>query len=334
MKKALIISTIIFVIAAVLFGISVAATGVNENGFGISISGIPLVQSFNESLQVVKEGETKTYTFENTVNNLEIDVMSAEMDIKTADVDKITVKYTTTTGGYAFSANVMGETLYIEEESGFLFNLIFFGLNDKDSRLEVVLPEKEYNNVEFDTASGGGIVDGIICKNLTCNTASGYINYNVFADRIEVNSASGGSTVTNCTENKAGTIVLSSVSGEHRISGFKADKYEFNSTSGTIHADRISGRVNANIISGEIYIDYAEWTDTLDLDAVSGSFDITLPEDAGVKIDLSAVSGDVEVKLGEDEVKVSGDSETGRIGGDNVQNVNIDLVSGDVYIHN
>lgn len=334
MKKALIISTVIFVVSVILFGISVAATGVNEEGFGISISGIPLVRIFNESIEAFKAGDAKNYTFDNTVSNIEIEVAAAEMDIKTADVSEITVNYTTSTGGYGFSANVRGDTLYIEEESGFLFNLLFFAFDDKESRLEVILPEKEYNNVEIDTASGGGKVDGVICKNLTCNTASGETAYNVFADKIEINSASGGSNVTNCTDNKAGTIILSSVSGEHSISGFKADKYTFNSTSGTIRAEEISGKVTANIISGEIFISYAEWTDKLELDAVSGSFDITLPEDAGVEIDLSAVSGGVSVNLGEDEVRVSGDSETGRIGGDNVQDVDINLVSGDVYIHN
>lgn len=337
MKKALIISTIIFLAAIIAFSISVAATGVNHDGFGISISGMPIVSGFNKSVETFKAGTSKTYSFDNadtTINNIDIEVMSAEMDIKTADVSEITVNYTTSIGGLGFSAEVLGDTLSIEEETGFLFNIAILFSNNRDSRLEIILPEKEYNNVEINTASGGGKVDGVICKNLTCNTASGGTNYNVFAEVIEINSASGGSTVTNCTENKAKDITLSSISGKHVISGFKSDNYTFNSTSGTIRAEGISGKVTANITSGEIIIDYAEWTDNLELDAVSGSFDITLPEDSGVEVDLSAVSGDVDVVLAEDDIRVSGNSQTGRIGGENVHKADINLVSGDVYIHN
>ncbi len=329
MKKVLIISSIILAAAIIVFGISVVVTGVKEEGFGISISGTAFMGK-----NTVKSKETYEYNFDEDVDVIDIAVASANMDIRTGDVSEIAVKYTSNVGGYAFDSYVSGDTLYIREEAGFLFHIFSFGYKDRGSRLEVILPEKEYDSVNIAAASGGGQADGIICKSFSSDTASGELNYNIFAENIYVNTASGGSTVTNCTDRKANIIKLVSLSGDHTISGFNADSFELDSTSGTIRAKDITGKVKANVVSGDIFIDYTEWTEDLELDAVSGSFDITLPEGSGVEVELSAISGGVSVGLEGEERRISGSSETGRIGGENIHKVEINLVSGDVRIHN
>ena len=336
MKKALIICIIIFVVAAIAFGISVAATGVKENkGFGISVSGTPfLVSSFGFT---TKAGDVKEYTFNDSVRDIEIVTSVAETNVTVADVDKISVKYETETGGYNFNAKVDGDTLVVKEEGGFLFTL--FSFDEKKSKLEIILPEKEYADVEIVTASGNTVIDNLVCKELESVITSGSSKYNIFASEISVTTTSGCVEVKNCTDRKANKISLDSVSGSHTISGFKCNEFKFNSVSGCIKAEGISGRGNADVVSGEMIIEYAEWDNNLKLNAVSGEFDITLPEDSGVEIDLDALSGEVDVELKEDEDDIdkstfSGESNSGELGGDNVHEVKVDLVSGDVSIHN
>lgn len=339
MKKALIISLVIFLVSAVAFGISIPLTGVREGqGFGISISSIPFLGTGTSFGTPLKAGDVKEYTFNKSVNDISIITTSAETTIVAdGEGNEITVKYQTETGGQCFNANVEGDKLVVKEDTGFIFS--FFNFGHRESSLEITIPEKEYDNVEIITASGDIQIDSLICKDFDSVVTSGSSNYDIFADDISVTTTSGSVEVTNCTERPADKIKLDSVSGNHTISGFRCREFKLNSVSGTITAAGISGEGKADIVSGEIFIDYAEWNDDLKLDAVSGEIDITLPENSGVKVNLTALSGGVDVELSDndgdtDESRISGDTESGRLGGDNVHEVKVDLVSGDVSIHN
>ncbi len=338
MKKALIISIIVFVVASIAFGISVAATGIREGqGFGISIGRIPFLGTGETFGSNTKAGDIMAYTFNESVNDIQVITSVAETDVKVADVDEISVRYETETGGFIFSARVEGDRLVVKEQGGYLLSI--FNIGEKKSKLEVILPEKEYEDVEIITASGNTDIEQLICKDFNSVVTSGSSKYDIFAPDISVTTTSGSVEVSNCTDRKANKITLDSVSGSHAISGFRCDEFKFNSVSGCIKAEGISGKGSADIVSGEIFIDYAEWDNNLKLNAVSGEFDITLPEDAGVEIDLDALSGEVEVELKEDDGDTdkstfSGESNSGELGGDNVHEVKVDLVSGEVSIHN
>ncbi len=338
MKKALIISIIVLVVASIAFGISVAATGIREGqGFGISIGRIPFLGTGETIGSNTKAGDVRTYTFKDDINDIQLITSVAETDVKVADVDEISVRYETETGGFIFNARVEGDRLVVKEQGGYLLSI--FNIGEKKSKLEVILPEKEYEDVEIITASGNTDIEQLVCKDFNSVVTSGNSNYEIFAPVISVTTTSGCVEVNNCTDEKADRINLDSVSGSHTISGFRCDEFKFNSVSGCIKAEGISGKGSADIVSGEIFIDYAEWDNNLKLNAVSGEFDITLPEDAGVEIDLDALSGEVEVELREDDGDTdkstfSGESNSGELGGDNVHEVKVDLVSGEVSIHN
>ena len=338
MKKALIISIIVLVVASIAFGISVAATGIREGqGFGISIGPNPFLGTGEAFGSNTKAGDIKAYTFKNDISDIQIVTSVAETDVRVEDVDEISVRYETETGGFVFNARVEGDRLVVKEHGGYLLSI--FNIGEKKSKLEVILPEKEYEDVEIITASGNTDIEQLICKDFNSVVTSGNSKYEIFAPVISVTTTSGYVEVNNCTENKAERIKLDSVSGNHTISGFRCDEFKFNSVSGCIKAEGVSGKGSADIVSGEIFIDYAEWDNNLKLNAVSGEFDITLPEDAGVEIDLDALSGEVEVELKEDDGDTdkstfSGESNSGELGGDNVHEVKVDLVSGEVSIHN
>lgn len=338
MKKALIISIIVLVVASIAFGISVAATGIREGqGFSVAIGSVPFLGTGETFGSNTKAGDIKAYTFKDDISDIQIITSVAETDVRVEDVDEISVRYETETGGFNFNARVEDDRLVVKEQGGFLFSILSF--DNKESKLEVILPEKEYEDVEIITASGNTDIEQLICKDFNSVVTSGNSKYEIFAPVISVTTTSGYVEVNNCTENKAERIKLDSVSGNHTISGFRCDEFKFNSVSGCIKAEGVSGKGSADIVSGEMFIDYAEWDNDLKLNAVSGEFDITLPEDSGVEIDLDALSGEVEVELKEDDGDTdkstfSGESNSGELGGDNVHDVKIDLVSGEVSIHN
>lgn len=338
MKKALIISIIVLVVASIAFGISVAATGIREGqGFSVAIGSVPFLGTGEAFGSNTKAGDIKAYTFKNDISDIQIITSVAETDVRVEDVDEISVRYETETGGFNFNARVEGDRLVVKEQGGFLFSILSF--DNKESKLEVILPQKEYDDVEIITASGNTDIEQLVCKDFNSVVTSGNSKYEIFAPVISVTTTSGYVEVNNCTENKAERIKLDSVSGNHTISGFRCDEFKFNSVSGCIKAEGVSGKGSADIVSGEMFIDYAEWDNNLKLNAVSGEFDITLPEDAGVEIDLDALSGEVEVELKEDDGDTdkstfSGESNSGELGGDNVHEVKVDLVSGEVSIHN
>lgn len=338
MKKAVIISLVIFFVSAIAFGISIPLTGLREGqGFGVSIGAIPFLGTGASFGTATKAGDVMAYIFPESVNDIQLVTSVAETTVNVADVDEISVRYETETGGFIFNARVEGDKLVVKEESGFLFSFLDFG--HKKSKLEITVPEKEYDDVEIITASGNTDIEQLVCKAFNSVVTSGNSTYDIFAKNISVTTTSGMVEMQNCTDRAADNIKLDSVSGSHKISGFKCGEFKLNSVSGTITAEGISGKGNADIVSGEIFIDYAEWNNDLKLNAVSGEFDITLPEDAGVEIDLDALSGKVQVELREDEddtdkSTLTGESNSGKLGGDNVHDIKVDLVSGDVSIHN
>lgn len=349
MKKALIICIIIFVVSVVAFGVSVAATGLREGNFAVAI-GLDKVLDKDFDIDTdLGERATKHFDFANSVNDIELDIASSTTLVTVGDVDKITVDYTSD-NRHNVNARVDGDKLVVEESTNFVVTFINWDLGNSDADLVITLPRKEYDDVTINAASGEVEIKELVSKNFDANSASGNMNYNIFAEDIKISTLSGNVQLNNCTDRKAKKLKLTSTSGDHSVSGFMTEKFAFESTSGCITADGISGEGEVDITSGEIELAYALWDNELDINAVSGSIDVTLPFDSGVMVELSAASGGVDVLLGgkteitvdgetgmasgATETHLSGDCETGIIGGSNAHKVEINLMSGDVDIHN
>lgn len=326
MKKTIIISSIILVIAIVLFAVSVPITGVREGTLSLSIGGGNIFGG-----KAMAAGEVAEYSFPENINNIEVATASADTKITLADISEAKVTYKTETGGLSFKAFMDGDTLRVEETGGFLF--LFHISGESDAELEITLPKKEYNDVEIVTASGNTDIDQLICDEFNSVVTSGNSEYDIFARDIDIYTTSGSVNVRNCTDRIAEKLTLSSTSGVHSVKGFKTSEYEFVTTSGVISADELSGRGQVNLVSGEIYLTFAEWNGDIEVDGVSGSLDMKLPENSGVAVNLDAVSGGVRVALGENNTYFSGESNTGNIGGENSHVLDVDLVSGEVYVH-
>lgn len=332
MKKALIISIIIFVAACVAFGISVAATGLREKNFSLKIG---IGEMFGGD--ALSAGEEVNKSFSEEINNIELGVSEADVKITVADVDDVSVKFSSVTGGNNFEAYVEGDTLKIKEE-GMFISFITWDFSDKESTLEIVLPEKEYEDVVVGSASGYIEIDSLICDKFVSATTSGDTDYKVFANEIDIFTTSGRVNAENCTDRKAEKLIIGSTSGDHSIKGFGSEEFEIYTVSGAIKVEELSGEGRFIITSGELTADFAEWTDDINVDVVSGEVELILPENSGVIVDLDSVSGEVKVELdsesGSGNATISGESSTGTLGGENVHRVSADLVSGEVEIRN
>lgn len=323
MKKALIISVIAFVASAIAFGVSVAATGVTQGTFSVGIGNF---------ISNAESPNRQEFIFDESFSDIIINSGMADVKVTAADVNEATVKYNSGSGLMTVDAYIRNDKLIVEtNEFGFIFGLFFVD----DCVLKVTVPDKKYKNVDFSIGSGYSNMYNLKSESFKAGIASGTAELDIFADDIDVDVASGSVTLKNCTGEKAKKIKLECASGDHTLKGFETEKFEFSVASGDINATGISGKGEVSIASGDISLEYKVWDSDLSVDAMSGDVDIDLPENSGVKIDLDAASGGVLVMLEDDGAsEFSGDTNSGILGGSNVHNINIDLASGDVNIHN
>lgn len=341
MKKFIVICLILFGVFAVSFGISVAATGISpEQGLSISFGPIFSLGGFDNGVAFIENGNKIEHSFEDgeykhdfdgkKVTDISVGVTNADTVIKYGEGDSIRVTYKKnfSNGFQSFKAEVDGNKLIIKEN---LFTFFYFGGNRNS--LEIILPEKKYNNVTIANVSGNCEIDGVICNTFDSVLTSGNANYSIYGETVKLNTVSGSSEVTNCTDREAKTVKLDNISGSHTISGFMADDIKINTTSGGITAEGISGDVKVNSVSGRVTLGYARWDGDLKIDMVSGDCDITLPEKSGVDIDFDRVSGDLRVNLDGNKTNFSGSTET-TIGSENIHRIDADVVSGNIDISN
>lgn len=326
MKKIAIIFAVIFVVLIIAFPISVAATGgINiENGFNIDFSGMVTGTSISSGVH--------EYEFDvSEIKDLKISTTSAETIIRQSDSDKIEIKYTANkTLGVSFNAAVVGEKLIVEEK---LVTLgISFGINS-NNKLEISLPKKVFWNVVINQVSGNVTIEEILSTYMTLSTVSGNTEGNIHASVLTIDAVSGNITLNNPHGIEVEDLKISAVSGTIKLNDYTSQRSTLDLTSGEIYLNGISGEVDANTTSGDVYLNYSEWNDKLTLNMMSGDIYVTLPEGSGVKVQQDSMSGDVLVDLDGERMESDGNSSY-TIGGENVHDVEINGMSGDVEIKN
>ncbi len=355
MKKLFVVFVVIAIVSAVLFACSIAAYGVKDGNYGVSIgiapfdidsstgfglgfaSGVIFRDGASKISYELKSREDYDYTFHEPVEEVELSGLSGEMVVSCGDTDNVKVKYRTGNGvGKSFYAGVENGRLTVKETGTFIFNLFNFGASE--TKIEVILPEEIYKSVNINSTSGKVTVDKVISDSFKSNITSGKGEFSIFAEDIDVYTTSGTVNIENCTKEKAERIAVKSLSGSRSISGFEADEFIFDSTSGELTAEGISGKVSVDSTSGNVRLSYAVWNGDLDIDMTSGNTEIILPEGSGIDIDLDCTSGNVKSDLDGQKVVlgkgVLGEESRLTTGGDNVHRVRVNITSGNVNIHN
>jgi lia operon protein LiaG len=162
-----------------------------------------------------------------------------------------------------------GETLKVEGKLRMRFS--FFGLGNAPTKIEIYLPEKEYNEIKVKTTSGDTNLDRIKAKEIELKATSGDITAEelIVTNKLQINMTSGNLDF-NYIESK--DLKVEITSGDLEING-KAEN------------------VDIELTSGNIEVNLDEAPQSIKMNQTSGSVDIAIPENDGFSYSYKLTSG-------------------------------------------
>jgi len=191
-----------------------------------------------------------------------------------------------------------GSVLHVtrENRSG-LFNFSFFSAN---SRIHVYLPERSYESLNVESASGAvNIPDDFSFQTVIAKSASGEIGLLArVSGEVNIQSNSGSVTVANASP---WSMFLSSTSGDVRLSDAAPGDVTLRSTSGSVKVEDVRCRsFTTNCTSGSQHFEDLIVEGALECRGVSGS--VELDECDAASLDIETTSGSVHGELLTDKV--------------------------------
>lgn len=255
--------------------------------------------NYNSELLLDKEFNSKD------IKNFNIDSDSSDISIKKADIDNISVKvYGDKRDEVKISTK--DNTLYIDNDKDYNICLFFCMMN---SRIEILVPELEYDNLKIEVASGDITIEDITLNNIDINSKSGNIKFNkAIASDIDVVSGD-----INFEELDTGKLIT--VSGS--INGNIIKYVNARTISGDIKIANINESCQLSTTSGNVWISNLNMINNSSLKTISGDVRVLKAND--IYFNISTISGTIHAeknnRFSEKELKVS-------------------TTSGNVYINN
>lgn len=271
--------------------------------------------------------DKQIYRFPNEISRVEIGSIGAKIIVKRHDEEVITAEYDNPRDTPEFAATISGKTLSLKEK----LSLSIFGSKPAEGySITVYLPDRCFESIAVNTASGGAEVEGVTARDFDLNTASGEININAYFENITLQSASGNITLANPTDKPAKSIHTCTVSGNATVNGYRSEKFSLHSVSGRTVYSGASGSGKVAVTSGTVEVSYAEWNGDLDVSAISGAVNLTLPKDSGLDVSFGGISGTLKTDLGNERGSFTtlGKGTSGEFGGENKHKLTVNLTSG------
>ena len=132
----------------------------------------------------------------------------------------------------------------------------------------------------------------------------------VYGEKTNLTSVSGG---IRCTDVACSSLEIGSTSGSIVCENSASDALRINNVSGSIRAEGEYDSVKAESVSGSVRLSCANLPESIDVDNVSGSVTIALPEGSSFTAKLDSVSGSVSCDfpgtIGDDMVVVGSGGE-------------------------
>lgn len=260
---------------------------------------------FGEQQEGQGVSQTEFETNVQGIQNIKLDFVSEQIDVVATNEDIIRIEETSSSElrkEDMMRCSVIGNTLVAE--SGLKDHWInFFNFLDyADIKVTLYVPSAYQNN--FDLGS-----------------VSGEINMqDATADALELHTTSGSIEVSNV---QSDTLDMDSVSGELTAEGGSFEKVTADTVSGEINleAQRMN-EIKANSTSGEVNAFLNEMPARVDIDTISGSAKVAIPENDGFTVKYDSVSGDFncDFALAHDTYKEGG------------SDISVDTVSGSIDI--
>lgn len=178
-------------------------------------------------------------------------------------------------------------------------------INEKQTDLEVYIPEKEYNSININGVSSDITAENLKAKKVIFNTISGDINFSGIFSNINLTSVSGDIKSDNLRADKlsinttSGDMNLSgeftdvdiiTISGDVKSSSLNAEKASLSSTSGDISISGKLTELDINTVSGNVEVRSSNMLKRIDSHSVSGDVTITIPENDGFTVNINKSS--------------------------------------------
>ncbi len=301
--------------------------------FGLNNSGVQFINN-GEPVMSASYENGKEYSAEligSGVTEITLNTVNAEIITAPSDNDTIYISYICGSAkGITFTAECSGNSLVISEKVSLARIL---GIGIKAGRLTVKLPVKKYASLTCESVSGNCSGETAESERFCLSSTSGSCWFNIKADDITVKSISGEIGLRNTAGGRSRSVSIKSGSGKVLLDGIKADELSLASTSGSVTANGLAGKISVSSTSGNVSLSFSEWDGDMNLKMTSGKGDITLPAGSGIDLDLHLISGSAEIALGSSEAKLTGSSKLA-FGEENKHNVRLDLTSGKIRVHN
>ncbi|GAM14124.1 LiaG family protein [Mesobacillus selenatarsenatis] len=243
--------------------------------------------------------------------NISIDISSVETMIVAEDRDDVRAELK---GKGTVKVDKHGDEIEVAVKRKGFFWFNWFEM-DKTS-LTVYIPEDYEKNMQIKLGSGEVVFKGdsihspMKLKNLAIEIGSG----SMVLENLDVES-----------------LEHQSSSGEAEFNTVVAESGSFEVSSGSVHVKNYSGKLKADVSSGELEIQMKRLTDDVNLNVSSGDIELDLPDDADFTLNGKISSGDISSQFPLENKEASDNRLSGKHGSGKYE-INADVSSGDIEI--
>lgn len=265
-------------IAGIVFVVAIAASMI------FAVAGYGSVQQMAEKLWQEgtnhKDGEFTESM--NNVQNLRIDLDAAEITISRRAQSDITVTYScseiTTYPDKSEPIKLERRGNSMELSMRKKWNWFWIGVNLRNIKVDIVLPESYDGNLDIDVDAGSLTLDG--------DQTFDNVDVDIDAATIKLGDL--------CAENVSINLDAGQVSSQ----SLKASKIMLDVDAGTAKLSGVSAAMDVSLDAGKVTVEFAELTGDTSLDINAGSAEILFPASPGAELQLSSDMGSVRQKFG------------------------------------
>lgn len=292
MKKKAVFTIVACSIAALILT-GVLAVGLSSDGFGLGKllrgeEGVPGEGAFRYE-----------YTWDPAkweVACLDVEWINGSVELKVVDGGMIRV---TERSGRELKENekleltASGSTLNIKWKRQLL---PFFLFQNQYKDLTVEIPREVAESLEelaCDNVSGKTSASGFTAEELEFTTTSGDIEVSKLkGEQGEFSSTSGNIFVEGLEI--SGELAANTTSGGVEFSGVKTERLHMNTVSGKMMFRGRAEELDANSVSASVRGELENCPDKVDMDSVSGSLILSIPENEGFEVEYDSISGNFQ----------------------------------------
>jgi lia operon protein LiaG len=247
----------------------------------------------------------------NDIENISIDISSVRTAIIPEDRDDIRAELK---GKGTVSVDKNGDDIEVTVKRKGFFSFNWFEQNK--TSLTIYIPEDYDKNMEIELGSGEIVFKGASIENP------------MKLKSLALDIGSGSMELKNMDVE---TFDHNSSSGEVEINSLTAETGTFNVSSGSVKVQDFSGKLDAEVSSGELEIQMDELKDAISLNVSSGDIELDLPDNADFTLNGKISSGDISTDFQlknkqETDNRLSGEHGNGK------HEIDVDVSSGDIEI--